>query len=253
MEILTPDMDSEKISEALVSGLSSLLASARAHTERARRSDSLLSPFLADALAYERKRRAEAAPEEKKEDESNWTPREAQRKFRRTTVGDSSLASRESREYNRWLERFVDAVRACKAPAVLATEKTADPEQSLKELVGASRAGTIRTRVRHWEALVRWLSAAKGVQWPRCAADVVDYVHARQAEELRVSFPRALAAAIRWVESRVGVPEPERISQQGLFRMVLDRALVEAEVGKTILRAPQAPYRCAGFVRARRS
>ena len=54
--------------------------------------------------------------------------------------------------------------------------------KTLKGVLGRSRAGTIRLRVRAWEAYTRWLLWRRERRWPTSAVDVVDYVAEKMSE-----------------------------------------------------------------------
>ena len=67
----------------------------------------------------------------------------------------------------------------------------------MKSLLGGSRVGTVRKRVRAAEKLSRWLWLTRQRRWPQHAADVVDYLHASMAEAPWLSFPRELGRCWR--------------------------------------------------------
>jgi len=61
------------------------------------------------------------------------------------------------------------------------------------------------------------------------------------AEGGKQSIPKNLAAAIRWMESRVGIAEEDKVSNEALFKRCFERAAVEAEQGASVKKAPRLP------------
>ena len=126
--------------------------------------------------------------------------------------GAGSMADAEQREQSKWARKFIEMVRGKSFPAVVAAETTDNPERALADLLGSSRSGTVRLRMRTWLAMSRWMLVAKGRAWPSCSADIVDYINARRDEDRKTSFPKQLASAVRWVASRVGLDESAKWS-----------------------------------------
>ena len=207
-----------------------------------------VSPWLRDAVQYERgrleqdagKRRAEL---EARASDEPWVPAPAKRpRFGPGRGGElGSLGDRDRREMGKRTRKFIEAVRDQEFPAIQAARQTSDFDRSLSELVGSSRSGTMRLRMRMWSSMSRWLEVMKGRSWPASAADAVDYLHARLQEGGKQSLPRHLAASIRWMESRVGIADAAKISGQALFKRCFEKAVVEAEQGTSIRKAPRLP------------
>jgi hypothetical protein len=109
-------------------------------------------------------------------------------------------------------------------------------------MVGKARPATVKKRVRTWELFSRWLMWRRGRVWPSSAVDLVDYIHEKVAEGCFASFPEVFRAAVSWMESRSGLPDGQRFSQDGFFRRNVDRALVVAVRGaESVKKAPRFP------------
>jgi len=185
----------------LVTEVDKLLRAARIMTVSM--SNSQVSPFLVDGVGYERGRlqgdRDKKQAVEAASSGEVWEPGPVKR--RRVAPGSAvvagSMASTEQREQSKWARKFVEMVRGKSFPAVVDAEKTDDPERALADLLGSSRPGTVRLRMRTWLAMSRWMVVAKGRAWPSCSADIVDYINARRDEDRKTSFPKQLASAVR--------------------------------------------------------
>ena len=129
-------------------------------------------------------------------------------------------------------------------PAVVATKSTANPDIALDSLVGVSRAGTLRKRVRTWETFSRWLGMTRGRVWPEGVQDVVDYLHMQTEENPRSSFPKSFAASLRWMESRLGIEPTARLSQHDLFKRCIEKEQTNVEEGTEVGRPLGSRWRC---------
>ena len=206
-----------------------------------------VSPWLSDAVLYERARRDQEVERKRAEQAQSsgelWVPLVAKRRrvLQEEEGGVGSLVEKDRRELDKWTTKFVGLVRGTSYPAVRAAEATGDPERSLAELLGSSRSGTVKLRLRAWLTMSRWLVVVKGRSWPTSAADIVDYLHARMTEERKQAFPRHLASAVRWVESRIGLVAGARWSDEVLFKRCFEKVTAEAEEGRAVKRAPRIP------------
>ena len=107
-------------------------------------------------------------------------------------------------------------------------------------LVGRARPGTVRLRVRSWEAFGRWLEISRGRAWPKDARDLIDYVKDMVALPAPRSFPVQFGGAVTWFMSRTGQEDWETISGDVVFRRALDWAEVElADMGQAVKKAPR--------------
>ena len=126
------------------------------------------------------------------------------------------------------------------APAYLSAAASADPEAARRSMLGSSRAGTIRCRVRAWEEYTRWLSLRRGRVWPETVLDLTDYVHERMRDRPVVSFPLTFSAAATWFEARSGY-EDRFASSEG-FCLTIERARADTpESEEATKRAPRFP------------
>jgi len=238
----------EAVFEEIVGATEKLLSRAVVADRARRNSEAFSSPWLLDAVRYGRRQRdqevaGQMAEQEAYVPEDLWRPAPA--KKRRAgpddVVAPGSLLEKDRKELGYWSRRFADTVRSYDFPAVLAAKETDDFERSLGELVGGSRSGTVRLRLRTWFALSRWLLVVKGRAWPNGSADIVDYLHARLAEGGKQTFPQNLSAAVRWMESRVGLAEQDKASNDALFKRCFEKATVEVEQGTSVKKAPRFP------------
>ena len=83
--------------------------------------------------------------------------------------------------------------------------------KTLEGLLGRSRAGTARLRVRCWESFGRWLTWRREKRWPGSAVDVVDDVAEKMSEAPAASFLRSFGASLVWFEERSGLPENQKL------------------------------------------
>ena len=77
----------------------------------------------------------------------------------------AGLASLERREKDGWTERFTKALLTVDAPVVKGLAGV-ELKQVVEMAVGRARPGTVRLRVRAWEAFGRWLALTRGRSWP---------------------------------------------------------------------------------------
>ena len=96
------------------------------------------------------------------------------------------------------------SLQAAQAPVLEELETAEHYDKAVKGLLGGVRVATVKQRVRAAEAMSRWMSLARGFPWPRGPAEVVDYLYVSVAEEPRVSFPKAVAGMMHWVEVHAG-------------------------------------------------
>eukprot|EP00974_Lingulodinium_polyedra_P079551 7702888-Lingulodinium_polyedra.AAC.1 len=61
------------------------------------------------------------------------------------------------------------------------------------------RAPALRTRLRAWRGLRRWLEQARGTLWPRGTDDVLEYLEARASEQCGRTCLRAALAGLRFM------------------------------------------------------
>ena len=128
------------------------------------------------------------------------------------TAGVSRLSDVDRVSYDRWAKRATDLLREADVPAWALVKDTVDPGKTLKGLLGRSRAGTVRLRVRSWESFTRWLMWRREKRLPGSAVDVVDYVAEKMSEAPAASFPRSLRGLSGVVRREVGpAREPEAV------------------------------------------
>ena len=117
----------------------------------------------------------------------------------RNAAGASRLSEVDRLCYDRWAKRTTDLLREADVPSWTLVKDTVDPEKTLKGILGRSQAGTVRLRVRPWEAFTRWLMWRRERRWPTSAVDVVDYVAEKMSEAPAASFPRSFGASLVWL------------------------------------------------------
>ena len=117
----------------------------------------------------------------------------------RNAAGASRLSEVDRVCYDRWAKRTTDLLREADVPSWTLVKDTVDPEKTLKGILGRSQAGTVRLRVRPWEAFTRWLMWRRERRWPTSAVDVVDYVAEKMSEAPAASFPRSFGASLVWL------------------------------------------------------
>ena len=164
------------------------------------------------------------------------------KRFRGRTSGTAGgLAEEDKKEKkNKWTERFAAALRKADAPVV---RGQADMELIItaEMAVGRARPGTVRLRLRSWEAFSRWLALSRGRRWPSRPKDLVDYVREMVAVPAPASFPISFSCAARWCCSRTGHDNAEELCDDGLVRRAVHWAEVElGDVAKRT-KAPRFP------------
>ena len=171
-----------------------------------------------------------------------WTPRGGPAKKRRLSSGRRNFGEKESSDHRRWCLRFARILEDAQGPAWQDAVQSGDPLKFLIGLAGGARLGTIKTRVRAWERMARWLRICKGRSWPASVVDVIEYAWAQFDEAPSVSFARGLGGALNWIETRSGVPVSQRLSSSDLLKRSFDQmtAEVEAQTGAR-RKAPRVP------------
>ena len=160
----------------------------------------------------------------------------------RLGAGRGGLAETDAKERKKWVERLLVILRHLVGPSWKRTRDLEGPTRGEDGLAGAARPGTIKVRVRAWEAMARWLLARRGRAWPGDEVDVIDYLWACMGERPSVSFPRSLGSAVLWIEVRAGVPAATRISTSELLKKNIETAQKEAEEeGRRRRKAPRFP------------
>ena len=156
--------------------------------------------------------------------------------------GTGSLAEQDRVLRDRWNERLGAALVRVNAPTVQDCLGRGDLKQTVEMLVGRARPGTVRLRVRSWEAFGRWLEIGRGRTWPADARDLTDYVKDMVSLPAPRSFPAQFGGAVAWFMSRTGRGDWEDLSGDYVFRRALDWAEVElADVGQETKKAPRLP------------
>jgi len=244
-ELFVPDAD---LDEKIAKELKTLVTSAARMQGVAARASCGVSPALRDTVSFlKRKGAGDSAGNGRREEEdlnvNDWTPHGARRKYRRKLLTETpgSQAEKDRNETVKWVSRFRTLVEGLSFPAIAAAKLTANPEMALDSLVGASRAGTLRKRVRTWETFSRWLAMTRGRVWPAGVQDIVDYLHMQTEENPRTSFPKSFAASLRWMESRVGIEPAARLSQHDLFKRCIEKEQTNVEQGAEVGRSPRFP------------
>ena len=223
-----------------------LLVTAATRASFARRlEDDGLPGGLSDSLwaagvAREKARKAEAAepreavvnllgrgPATKRHGPASWRPS-------KKAKPSGSLASADRALTSKWGQRLGQALQG--TPAADLADESGDSSSFYVSLVGKARPSTVKKRVRDWELFARWLSWTEGRSWPAAVGDAIGYLNFRLAEGCPVSFPSALWAAIRWVESRSGHPASDCFGRHMMLKLCIERAVVvlgsESEVAK---------------------
>ena len=206
----------------------------------------LSDSLWAAGVAREKARKAEAAlaveapagglgkgPAMKRHGPVSWRPS-------KKAKPSGSLASADLALTSKWGQRLGQALWG--TPAADMADESGDAASFFVSLVGKARPSTVKKRVRDWELFVRWLSWTEGRSWPSAVGDVLGYLNFRLAEGCPVSFPAALWAAIRWVESRSGHPASDCFGRHLMLKLCVERAIVvlgsESEVAR---KAPRIP------------
>ena len=124
-----------------------------------------------------------------------WTPRGGPAKTRRLSSGRRNIGEKESSDHRRWCFRFAKILEEAQGRAWQDAVQSGDPLKFLVGLAGGARLGTIKTRVRAWERMARWLQMCMGRSWPASVVDVIEYAWAQFDEAPSVSFARGLGRA----------------------------------------------------------
>ena len=208
-------------------GLEDSLWAARAERRRARELRDLAQGSSGPAGTLARKRIVGSTA---------WRPR-----ARKQRPAGGVVAS-DKAELEKWSQRLAIILRTAQVPSWDDAREAEDPAASLMGMVGKARPATVKKRVRTWELFSRWLMWRRGRAWPSSAVDLVDCIHEKVAEGCFASFPEVYRAAVSWMESRSGLPDGQRFSQDGFFKRNVDRALVVTVRGaESVKKAPRFP------------
>ena len=134
------------------------------------------------------------------------------------------MAEADAKALEHWTGRLVSILAEAECPSWKKVQELEDPARGRAALAGAARPGTLKVRVRAWEAFRRWLLARRGRTWPMDEVDVVDYLWTYIGDRPAVSFPRSLAAAVACLEARAGIPSADRLSLRDLVRTSVEKA-----------------------------
>ena len=64
-------------------------------------------------------------------------------------------------------------------PSIAMAERCLDPGRAMAGLAGKTCLGILRSYLRIWRGLRRWLLRTHGVPWPTSGEQVIDYLRAR--------------------------------------------------------------------------
>ena len=126
------------------------------------------------------------------------------------------------------------------SPVLLEGASGVDPEKRVEALLGRSRGGTIKLRVRTWELFSKWLALNRGRCWPDTRADVEAYVHAMVDLPSPPSFPGHFGGALGWIAARCDMPNAKDLAEDPVLRKLTDWAGVElADEARLTAKAPR--------------
>ena len=135
-----------------------------------------------------------------------------QRKLRKAE-GDEELRSKvEEEEKTRWSKELAAIIEEANMPRFLKAMRTFNPEGSMARCAGASRASTIRQRIRYWRKARFWLMAVHGEAWPSRPERFVDFVEALWEGGCPRTNPQSILSAMAYIEEAGEVEENSRIS-----------------------------------------
>ena len=164
------------------------------------------------------------------------------RRFRLlASTGAAGMAEEDKKDRDKWVGRFRLALLNVEAP-VLEGLVGDELVQVAEMAVGRARPGTVRLRVRAWEAFSRWLTLNRGRVWPDGPRDLIDYIRAMVDVPAPATFPTTFGGAVRWFVGRTGFEGAEDLCEDGLFRRALQWAEAElADGAGQVRKAPRVP------------
>jgi hypothetical protein len=212
--------------DGLPGGLSDSLWAAGVAREKARKAEVAEPPeAFVDRLGK--------GPAKKRQGPASWQPSKRPKPAGGLVSADLALT-------NKWGGRLGLALQG--TPAADLAEDSGDAFAFFVSLIGKARPSTVKKRVRDWELFVRWLSWTEGSLWPSSVKDAIGYLNYRLAEGCPVSFPASFWAAMRWVESRSGLPPSECYGRHSMLKLGIERAVVVLGTNSEAVRkAPRIP------------
>jgi len=123
-------------------------------------------------------------------------------------------ATVEEEERMRWAAELAQLLEEAKSPRFEIASTTLDPASSMRHCAGATRARTIRLRVRAWRKYRFWLMCAKGHPWPGTLAEVLDYLDDLCNSGCARTVPDSWLSALGFMEEKGGYPLDKRFSLQ---------------------------------------
>ena len=163
------------------------------------------------------------------------------RRRARASGGMAGMTSIDQKERERWNTRMTAALLSAGAP-VLTGVAEGDMSEIVAMAIGRARPGTVRLRLRSWEAFSRWLALNRSRTWPSGPQDLVDYIRTMVSVPAPPSFPASFSGALRWFASRTGHINTETLIENGLMRKALQWAEIElANEGASVRKAPRLP------------
>ena len=103
------------------------------------------------------------------------------RKVAATAAEQQGRAEAEEKERGRWVHLLQKLFRESNVPSIAMAERCLDPGRAMAGLAGKTRLGTLRSYLRIWQGLRRWLLRTHGVPWPTSGEQIIDYLRASAA------------------------------------------------------------------------
>ena len=131
-------------------------------------------------------------------------------------------------EEDRVIRLLVSELEIMRAPILDQMDLVMDKQRAQQSLMGQYRASTVKRYLAYWQNYRLWVVKMCGVQ-PKNAAQLIDYLHAREEEGMGASVPLSVSKAVSWFE-RVAGFEPERcISDDPLLSLIVKGLLKRLE------------------------
>ena len=163
------------------------------------------------------------------------------RKVAATAAEQQGRAEAEEKERGRWVHLLQKLFRESNVPSIAMAERCLDPGRAMAGLAGKTRLGTLRSYLRIWQGLRRWLLRTHGVPWPTSGEQVIDYLRALR-RPCGPSVPNSVLRALAWVEKAAGIEHSYRLCERPDPLKAVDTAALEVSQGKpTTRRAPRFP------------
>jgi hypothetical protein len=161
------------------------------------------------------------------------------------SANPEAVADAEEKHRRRWLDQFIEVLRATDLPASRLAVEALDPDAFLRRCAGGSRVGTLRIRVRTWQKVERWLAAAGVSCFPQGETGVtsfLSYLELRAQEPCARTVPSTLLTTLSFFENCGGLPPADRVSAHPVVLRTVKDIEVSLDSGKGHLRRKAAQF-----------